>query len=114
MQEDELNRLLDGAKITAPAPSPALLDRILADGLDAQQRLRPAQALRPEPGFWARIYGAFGGLPTVAGLCSATVVGLAVGYTDPTTIDYLTGGLPTDLSEAIDLFPSTDFLATEG
>jgi hypothetical protein len=46
----------------------------------------------------------------LAGVTSSLILGLAVGYLSPTTLDYLTGGS----SEAVELFPDTDFLTTEG
>lgn len=124
MQDDELTRQLADAKGRSAVPGATLLDRVLADALRQQPRLPAARQPRAKPGLWARLAGAVGGYPTLAGWCSAMFVGLAVGYADPTTIGYLTGGLSTDLLGAdvlgadvlgaVDLFPSADFLATEG
>jgi hypothetical protein len=114
MQDDELTALLAAAKTNGPAPSAALLDRVLADGLHLQPKAPPFRAPQPAPRLWARVAGAFGGAPTLAGLCSATIIGIAVGYVDPTAIDYLTGGLSDSAAEAVDLFPTTDFMTTEG
>ena len=40
----------------------------------------------------------------------ACLLGMVVGYLSPATLDYLTGGS----AEAVELFPDTDFLTTEG
>jgi hypothetical protein len=62
------------------------------------------------PGFLARLAGVFGGPPALAGLGTAAVFGLALGYFSPSTLDYLTGA-STDTAE---FFPEADFLTTEG
>ncbi len=114
MQDDDVTRLLADAGMYPSTPSAALLDRVLADALKVQAGARAVSSPQPGDGLWSRFSGAFGGLPTLAGLGSATIVGLAFGYADPTTVDYLTGGLLAGISDTVDLFPSTDFLATEG
>ena len=70
--------------------------------------LRTAPVERP--GLFGRLAGLFGGPPVLAGLGTAAVFGLALGYISPTTLDYLTGG-STDTAE---FFPEADFLTTEG
>ena len=112
MHDDDLTRLLAEAKAQAPVPSPALMDRVLADALALQPVVAALPIPRPKPRIWRRVADAFGGMPAVAALGCATVVGMAVGYADPTTVDYLTGGLA--FGETVDLFPTTAFLATEG
>lgn len=111
MQDDELDRLLAAAARQAPTPSEALMERVLADALALQPQtpaLQPAAAARP--GMMARLAGLFGGPPALAGLGTAAVFGLALGYSSPATLDYLTG-TTTDTAE---FFPEADFLTTEG
>ena len=110
---DDLDHLLARAARDRPEPSSALLDRVLADALALRPQplsLRPA----PAPGFLARIAGLFGGGPVLAGVCSAALAGVALGYLSPVTYDYVTGGLAGSTTDAVDLFPTTDFLSSEG
>lgn len=113
MPNDDLDDLLLSAARQRIDPSEALLDRVIADALALQPRpvaLYPSPA--PRPGLLARLALALGGGPVLAGVCTAAVAGLMLGYFSPTTYDYLTSGLTG--AEAIDLFPTTDFLSSEG
>lgn len=115
MDDDDLSRLLNEAKARAPLPGGDLMDRILVDALAHQPAAPTAPPMvRAAPRLWDRFATAFGGVPTLAGLGSAAVLGLVVGYADPTAVDFLTGGLSLGQVETVDLFPTTDFLATEG
>ncbi|HLQ18191.1 MAG TPA: dihydroorotate dehydrogenase [Tabrizicola sp.] len=109
--QDDLDDLLATAARRPVAPSEALMDRVLADALALQPA---APALRPAPkdrsGFMTRLVGLFGGTPALAGLGTAAVFGLALGYLSPTTLDYLTGSS----AETAEFFPEADFLTTEG
>ena len=112
MQDEELDRLLAAAARTAPPPSDALMQRVLADALALQPQ--PA-ALRPAPtsvriSRLSRIFRALGGGPALAGLGTAAVFGVVLGYLSPTTLDYLTGST----ADAAEFFPDADFLTTEG
>lgn len=114
MQDKDLDGLFALAARDRPLPSPALMDRVLADALAAQPqpagpRARPAQA--PQS-LLARLAAAFGGAPVLAGVFSAAVAGVALGYLNPASMDVLTGGLTG--TETLELFPSADFLTTEG
>ncbi len=113
MRDRDLDNLLDLAARTRPAPSPGLMDRVLADAL-AEQVATPAAPRPPVQGqgWLGRLAAAFGGGPALAGVCTFLIVGFAVGYVSPTTLDYLTGGMAA--AEPLDLFPSPDFLLTEG
>ena len=117
MQQDELSQLLAEARGTAPLPSSALIDRILTDAIrlqpDGATPVRAGGMVAPA-GFWRRMLGAVGGFPAMAALCSATVLGFLLGYADPTTADYLTRGFGVDTSGSVELFPTDDFLTTEG
>lgn len=112
MQDDDLDHLLAAAAKVTPATSEALMQRVLADALALQPQ--PA-ALRPAPapartGRLTRFLQALGGGPALAGLGTAAVFGVVLGYLSPTTLDYLTGST----ADAAEFFPDADFLTTEG
>lgn len=109
MQDDDLDRLLAAAAQRPIVPSEALMERVLEDALRLQP-VTPRPSVRPRPGLIARLAGLFGGAPALAGLGTAAVFGLVLGYYSPTTLDYLTG-TTTDTAE---FFPEADFLTTEG
>ncbi len=107
--QDDLDDLLAQAARRPAEPSKALMQRVLADGLALQPPVTAAQPI-PKAGFFARLAGLFGGPPALAGLGTAAVFGLALGYLSPTTLDYLTGSS----TETAEFFPEADFLSTEG
>lgn len=110
--QDDLDDLLDMAARRPAVASEALMERVLADALALQPQaagFRPAAPV-PRPGFLARLAGVFGGAPALAGLGTAAVLGLALGYYSPATLDYLTG---TSVDTA-EFFPEADFLTTGG
>lgn len=112
MQDDDLDRLLAAAARTAPVPSEALMQRVLDDALALQPEapaLHPAGP-RPRAGLLSRLAAAIGGTPALAGLGTAAVFGVALGYLNPTTLDYLTGVT----ADTVEFFPDAEFLTTEG
>ena len=117
MQDDDLDRLLVRAAARLPPDAPDLLDRVLADAWAEQKRrampARPAQMQGIRQGLAGRLgwlAAAFGGPQVLAGVCSAALAGVAIGYLEPGALDLLTGNTP-DVTE---LFPPIDFLPTEG
>jgi hypothetical protein len=88
------------------------MERVLADAHALQPRagVVRTKAQAASTGFWARLAYALGGPTALAGVGSAAVFGLALGYLSPTTIDYLTGSA----SDVAEFFPDADFLPTEG
>jgi hypothetical protein len=115
MTIDDLDGLFASAARDRPEPSPALMDRVLADALALQPQpafVRPMPA--PAPGLLARLAVLFGGGPVLAGVCSAALAGVALGYLSPGTYDYVTGGLADTATDPVELFPTTDFLTSEG
>jgi hypothetical protein len=110
--QDDLDDLLAFAARRPATPSDALMERVLADALALQPAavtLRPV-ARAPRPGLLAQLAAVFGGGPALAGLGSAAIFGLALGYYSPTTVDYLTGAS----ADTAEFFPEADFLTTEG
>lgn len=109
--QDDLDDLLGQAARRPAVPSDALLDRVLADALALQPApIALVPASRPPRGALGWLAAVFGGPPALAGLGTAAVFGLALGYYSPTTLDYLTGGA----SDTAEFFPEADFLTTEG
>lgn len=118
MQTDPLDDLLAFAAKHPPSASPELMERVVADALAQQPQPRSRPQTRagavPRPGLMARLTARLGGAAALAGVTSAALCGVALGYLDPTTLDLLALGQATEQTEAVDLFPSVDFLMTEG
>ena len=117
MQTSDLDDLLALAARRSTMPSPALMDRVTADALALQPLpMTVPRAAVARPGLWSRLVEMLGGPAAMAGVTSAALFGVALGYLDPTTMDILAYGQGADQAEteAVDFFPSVDFLMTEG
>ena len=108
--QDDLDDLLAQAARRPAMPSEALMERVLADALALQPQPAPLRKAPVRQGLLSRLAAALGGPPALAGLGTAAVFGVALGYLSPTTLDYLTG----TSAEAAEFFPDADFLTTEG
>ncbi len=111
---DPLEPLFEAARAEAPQPSAELMARILAD---AQAHLptptpapvaamRPVRAVQPvRRGWLAGLLAALGGWPSVAGMATATVAGLWLGFAQPEALTTLSGGalLPGATAETYEL-----------
>ncbi len=107
LSERELEALFEAARQTAPVAGPELLARVLADG-EALLPAAPGPAARRGGGLAdlpRALLAAIGGWTALAGLATATLAGIWIGYVRPDlTPDWamLTGGTPErvyDLSE---------------
>ena len=120
MQTSDLDDLLALAAMHPPTPTPALIDRVLADALALQPQPMsappPRAATSARLGLLSRLADMLGGPAAMAGVASAALIGVALGYLDPTTMDIRAPGQATDQAEAeaVDFFPEVDFLMTEG
>lgn len=97
--ERDLDALFEAARAHSPAPSEAFLARVVADAaaVDAARRQSAAQAAA-QPGARRGLRDrlqAIGGWPALAGLATATVAGLWIGYAAPDIggLAFGTGGL---------------------
>lgn len=76
--DDELDDLFAAARQTVPAPSAALVERII----DASQQ-QSALHNQPEQSFalpwWRQLWRDIGGMPSLAALTAAAVIGIWVG-----------------------------------
>jgi hypothetical protein len=95
LDDATLEALFEAARAEAPVPSEALLARIMADAdAEAGLRDRPAPVpARRNRGLIAVVIGALGGWPAVAGMATATVAGIWVGFAAPDQLNTLAGGL---------------------
>ena len=114
--EAELDRLF--AEATVPTPSEALLARVMADADAVLNERRIAQTTVPvAPGGWFRsILTGIGGAPALAGLATATVAGIWIGYVQPGSVGDLTAefGAAEASYDLGDFMPGFDAVLEEG
>lgn len=110
-----LEAFFAAAKRTTPAPSDALLAKVMADALAAQEARQQAPARQRQqaarPGVLAQLRDALGGWPAFGGLAAAGVMGLAVGLVAPLGQDGLALFAQSGVGDAylVDLMPELDF-----
>lgn len=115
LHETELDALFSAAADATPLPSSTLLERVAADAeaeIAVVPRARPVRGA----GVFSRFVSLIGGWPTAAGLASATIAGIWIGYAAPETLDGLAGGAwltGSDL-DMIGFTVSFDSLLAEG
>ena len=98
-----------------PAPSDALMAGVLADA--AREQARPAARLAvlpARPGVWSAMSALFGGSGVLAGLGTAAVAGLYLGFAQPSALLQLTDAFGGGTSlDGLDLMPGVDALLSE-
>lgn len=117
IDEGELDRLLAGAADNAPAPSQDLMARIMADADGVADGFAPAvpEVSSPvRPGFFATLMKSVGGWPAMAGLATATVAGIWIGYGTPEALNDLSAGYLGASYDLGDFMPSINLILEEG
>ncbi|WP_102107054.1 dihydroorotate dehydrogenase [Oceaniglobus roseus] len=116
IDDDTLEDFFAAARAAPVAVSDDLVARILQDAAAAQP-WAPAPA-RAAPGPLARLVGALGGWPSLAGLAAAALAGVWIGTAQPVMIEDLGIGLSARSDTAAaegydlaDLMPGYDILA---
>ena len=111
--EADLDTLFAHAQAHAPEPDAAFMARVLGDAHAVQRR--PAQHVtRPaRRGFWTRLAATLGGAIAVAGLGSAAMAGLVIGYVQPEPMVSLAGSFGFGQTESLDLLAGFDALLSE-
>jgi len=109
--EAELDALFAQAQVHPPQADAAFMARVLADAQALQPRMARRAPVRP--GLWARLAAALGGAVAVAGLGSAAMAGLVIGYVQPEPMVSLAGSIGFGLTESIDLLSGFDALLIE-
>lgn len=115
MTDDQLDDLFAAVRETRADASPDFLARVLADAYAAQPEsaaMPAASAPRTAPaGLWARLSAAFGGGFGLAGVATAGLAGVWLGFAPPAGLSPLTENLlPATATAAVgvDLMPGLD------
>ncbi len=112
MDDKKIDQGLDdffaAARETEITPSDVLLARIIGDAADHLPHAQITRAATPT-GIVTKILDALGGWPSVAGLASASIVGLWVGYVQPGIVEDFTDVLISSDAESylFDINPSS-------
>ncbi|MEY4983318.1 MAG: hypothetical protein RIR62_1584 [Pseudomonadota bacterium] len=120
MKQEDLDSLFTAARAAPPAPSDALMARVMADAL-AQQPARPRPAMPQAPAprqgrgslwgsLWGALTGLFGGAGAVAGMGGAAVAGLFIGLAQPALLVSLSDAYLGGTLDSVALIPSVDAL----
>lgn len=118
--ERDLHGMFDLARASGPAPSAGLMARVLADAYDAQPQMVPAPipVVLPTRPVWqqtlASLAAALGGGGGLAGLGTAAIAGLFIGYASPDLSDWMNGAIFSGSAESYDLLTAADLFLTEG
>lgn len=118
---DGLDAFFAAARTEEPALPDALMARILADAAMVQAARPPAPvAPRRRGSLWHTLSLAIGGRGAVAGLLSATLAGLWLGFSPPAQLAPLTRSITQSVLgdstalDGLDLIPALDTVLTEG
>ncbi|MGL5361763.1 MAG: hypothetical protein ACRDBH_02710 [Bosea sp. (in: a-proteobacteria)] len=113
----DLDALLVGLRVSDPQPSSALQARVLADAMAAQPKpsTPPRRTVAATRGRRLRaLADLFGGGGALAGMGLAAATGLFVGIAQPAPVAALTQALVVgETLDSLDLLPAADGLWTE-
>lgn len=111
---DELEEFFAAARQTAQPVSDGLMARVLQDAADMRPKPAPLprRAGFAEPGLWRRVCAAFGGAGILAGMATAALAGIYLGFAQPVGEGVLVS-LQGAESDAIDMMPSIEALFAE-
>lgn len=116
MRDDDLELFFEAGRADAPVPSQELMARIMADAEANMPPAAPVVQAAPKAGLFAGLLAAIGGWPAMAGLATATVAGIWIGYAQPTSLTVLAGGVwPAQTGyDVVDFVPSFDGFLVDG
>lgn len=113
---DDLDLLFATARQERPVPSGILVERVLTDAYALQPELKAAaQPRRRGVGaFFAGLAEALGGGGVLAGLGTAAVAGVFLGYSGGTNVDWLGSVLLPEASSDVQMLQADDLFLGEG
>lgn len=111
---EELDAVFASAKSNAMQPSQDLMARVLADATALQPQPTPQSLRKPSQGargFWAALAAVFGGAGALAGVGSAALAGVFIGFVQPSAFGSVTGLLVSSATiDQLELIPDVDAL----
>lgn len=118
MREPDLDGLFAEARGQRPLDTSALMGRVMADAITHQPQpsaLPVRRKTRRKAGFWSNFVDALGGTGVLAGLGTAMLAGVAVGFAQPSSLITLTDLIfvQSPLDE-VELLPGIDAILAEG
>lgn len=111
LAEADLDALFAQARAQPLAVDDAFLARVMADATALQPRVARGRPARTS--LWTRLAAALGGALAVAGVGTAAMAGLVIGYVQPEPMVTLAGSIGFGVSESVELLPGFDALLTE-
>lgn len=117
MNDSDLDDLFAVAQRQPVSVSSDLMARVMAD---AEAHLPRAAVVTRAPvarvSLWSSILTALGGAGALAGLSTATLAGVWIGFAQPTAVSSFTDVLWADdaIYETVDVLPAFDDFLTEG
>lgn len=115
LSDTALEEIFAAGRAATPAPSEALMARILTDA--EGEIARHAVASDAEPtrrGLFAGVIAALGGWPAVAGMVTATIAGVWIGFASPEQLNTLAGGVLLPAGDAALSYELEDMLPADG
>ncbi len=102
-----LDAYFDAGRKAVTMPSGDLMARVLADA-EAHQPKSSAPAPVAQTGLFATLWSAIGGWPTLAGMATATLVGVWIGISPPAGLEQIATGVLGGSEDAylVDLLPA--------
>jgi len=109
--QDDLDDMLAAARHRGTDPSAAFLARVLADAEAVQDGWKATPRVftpSPRPGWRRLMTFVLGGAGATAGMATAALAGVWIGYAQPETLTTVTSAIWVD--QRVDLIPSFDFV----
>jgi hypothetical protein len=109
---DGLEDLFAEARRTTQPPSGSLMARVLADAMESQPKavVAVAPVMVRGPGVWSRLAALFGGAGALAGMGTAAMAGLFIGFVQPEGLSVLGDAVLGTPLETVELVSSVDAL----
>ena len=114
---DDLDDLFAEARTAESQDDAALMARVYADALRLQPAALPIAKVNSarHPGWWAALVDMLGGRRGLAGLGTAAVAGVMLGFVQPSSILALAESFfAVSTIDEVDLMPGVDAILTEG
>lgn len=117
-KEFGLDAYFEAGRAVAVTPSAELLDRIMQDAETEMPEPEgvTTKAIAPKQGLFSSLREAIGGWPVLAGVATAGIVGVWIGFSQPVGLDVVAQqwGAAEDAEYLVDLVPAFESGFEEG